>query len=464
MSNGDQGPDVPVVTTPDLNTTAKDLASGVQSSGIWNDVLTAVWASVVDGLKFILTLLADVFDDVAALLTNFFTAAQGQDTPGFNNLVAAVLSDTLGVEVSAADLQQAQFQSGRVGAMKQVGADLFNTLANEFITGTASADAGGGIGGLPGTPGVKLTPEQGVQAAQAFLGFALSFAVRQGNVAFLSSAIPWEWLGGIREYGEMMAKNLGLGRLTRRALQPFIQTLITAPLQEALNRQYRPHVLDAKQIASAFIRGDIDRSDYADRLTGIGYTDGDINLLIADTYTRINAAQLVLLHETNAISDSDLQTGLQKLGYNTGDIPLLIQARQLEFVQGADRKYAEILARQLVEGQIDQASFTSAVQALRIPKLEADALTRNAAAEVQSRHKHLSLGFLKKAYLNSVITIDEYLTFALQLGYTQDEVDILEQELLVEQKQQAAKVKAKAAAAAAKATASKKVPPAPTGA
>ncbi|PYX71584.1 MAG: hypothetical protein DMG78_14860 [Acidobacteria bacterium] len=462
MSNGDQPPEVPVVTTPDLKNTAELAAAGFSTAGVWNDLAVALWTSLVDGLKALLTMVADAFDDVAALLTNFFTAAQGQDTPGFNNLVAAVLSDTLGVEVSAADLQQAQFQSGRVGAMRAVGGDLFNTLANEFITGTASPDAGGGIGGLPGVTGTPLTPEQGVEAAKAFIGFALSFAVRQGNVAFLSSALPWEWLGGIREYGEMMAKNLGLGRLVRRALQPYIQTLIATPLQEALNRQYRPHVLDAKQIASAFIRGDIDRSTYADLLTGLGYTDRDIELLIADTYTRLNQVELLLLNETGALSDNDLLTGLQKLGFNSSDIPLLIQARQLEQTQKLDVEYAGMLAQDLAEGRIDQGTYTSILGTLKIAPMVRDAATRNAAHRTQARHKHLSLGFLKRAYMNAVITLDEYLAGAQALGYTQDETDLLEQELLVEQKAAADKVKAKAAAAAAKAAKAKPAPPTPT--
>jgi hypothetical protein len=463
MSNGDLPPEIPPVTTPDLKDTAKLAGIGISGSGLPANIAGALWASIVDGLKQVLTMIADAFDDVAALLTEFFTSAQGQDTPGFNRLVAAVLSDTLGVEVSAADLQQAQFESGRVGAMRRVGGDLFNTLANEFITGTADSSEGPGIGGLPGRTGEPLTPEQGVEAAKAFIGFALSFAVRQGNVAFLSSAIPWEWLGGIREYGEMMAKNLGLGRLVRRALQPYIQTLISQPLQEALNRQYRPHVLDAKQIASAFIRGDIDRSDYAERLKGLGYKDGDIDLLIADTYTRLNQQELLLLEETGAIGQSDLVKGLQQLGFNTSDVPLLIQARQLETVQGADRKYAAILAVQLLEGHIDQGTYTAAVNALRIPKLEADAITRNAVAEKDIRHKQLSLGFLKRAYFNAAITLDEYIAHAQALGYTPDDVDLLEQELLVEQKINADKIKAKAAKAAAKATATKKVPPTTTG-
>ena len=460
---GDQPPDIPPVTTPDVKQLAQGEDAGHQLSGMPAFWIKVFWASLIEGCKIVLTVLADVFDELAALLTGFFTAAQGQDTPGFNNLVAAVLSDTLGIEVSAEDLQNAQFEGGRVGAMNKVGADLFNTLGNEWISGTASADAGGGFAGLPGTEGQPLTPEQGVKAAQAFIGFALSFAVRQGNVAFLSSALPWEWLGGIREYGEMMAKNLGLGRLVRRALQPYIQTLISMPLQQALNKQYRPHIMDAKQLASAFIRQDIDHSDYVKRLALLGYTDADAEILIRDTYSRPSVKELMLLHETGNLGDSDLQKGLQSLGFNTSDIPALILSRQLEMVQSEDRDYAKILVEQLVAGVISEGEYQSQFSALRIPKLEADAVTRNANARRHHHIRELSLSFLKKAYMHASITLDEYLAGARDLGYEQDQLDMLEQELLVEQKESAAAAAKRAAKNTAKKTTTSKTPGTPLG-
>jgi hypothetical protein len=452
LSNGtDQPPEVPPVLTPDLKQSAKLSSAGWRDSNIIPHIVSSVFAVLIDGLQKMITLLAGVFDDIAALVTEFFTAAQGQDTPGFNRLVAAVLSDTLGVEVNAADLQAAQFEGGRVAAMDKVGADLFNTLGNEFISQQATSEPGAGIGGLPGNPGVPLTPEQGVKAAQSFIGFALSFAVRQGNVAFLSSALPWEWLSGIREYGEMMAKNLGLGRLVRRALQPYIQTLIAAPLQEALNRQYRPHVLDAKQIASAFIRGDIDASDYRNRLQGLGYKDGDIDLLIRDTYTRLNQGEVFILHENGIISDSDAQARILALGFNSSDFPLLQQARQYNAVQGADRKYADILATEHAEGLIDDTLFENEVLGLRIPKLERDAIIRNAVARRHQKRKQLSLGFMRRAYLDGQATIDELMAHVLALGYNQADADLIEVEILFQQAEKKAVAAAKAKAAAAKA-------------
>lgn len=458
----DAGPDVPPVTTPDLKERAKLAAAGLKDSNIvlyWVKMIASCFAEIV---KLVITLLAGAFDEILSMIVPFVTAGQGIGTGGFYDLVAAILSDLLGVEVSSESLQAAHDKRGTIGAMQAAGGDFFNVLANEFLGKGQGAEAGAGISGLPGVEGTPLTPQQGVDAAKAFLGFVLSFSVRQGNVAVLTDALSVHLLGQIREYGEMMASNLGLSRLARMAMKPLMTTLVASPLQEGLNRQYRPHTMDAKQIASAYIRGELDRSDYADRLRGLGYKEGDIELLISDTYNRLPLADLFILHENAVITDDILNKGISALGFNASDVPLMIQARQYGAVQGADRKYAEILAAELFEGTISQADYDDQFARLRIPKLEADALSRNAVAARNHKHKKLSLGFLQRAYLDATITLDEYLAHVKELGYSQDDVDILEVELLFKQKTTAAKAATKAAAAAKKAAG--KTPAKPPGA
>jgi hypothetical protein len=447
----DTGPDASPVTTPDQKALGKSKAQGNIEGGWAGHFWAVFWNSFIEGLKSWITTLAGGFDLLLSLIVPFLTASQGEKTDGFYALVAQLLNDLLGVEVAGDDLSNAQNNRGRIGAMQQVGGDLFTALANEFIGNQPNAGAGNGPGGLPGVPGAQLTPEQGVNAAKAFIGFLLSFSVRQGNVAVFSDALSFHLLAQIREYGEMMAKNLGLSRLGRRALQPFVQTLIATPLQQALNQQYRPHVMDAKQIASAFIRGDIDRSDYAKRLTLLGFTDGDINLLISDTYTRLRLEDVFILHENGIVTDDDLNKRVAALGFNSFDTPLLLQARMFSSIAGVQREYVKAAISDLQHGVIAQSVFESDVDSTNLPKEEKRWYKILGENRASGRRKALSLGFLKRAYLDASITLEEYLAHALALGYSQDDVDILEVELLFDQKKQAALAATKAAAAAKKA-------------
>lgn len=448
---GDDGPDVPAVTTPDLGQRAALEVAGLEKSGLVPYILKTIVSCLGEILKATVTIIASVFDEFLSLIVPLVTAGQGIGTGGFYDLVAAILSDLLGVEVSSESLQEAHGQRGTIGAMQAAGAGFFNVLANELLGKSQSAEPGEGIGGLPGAPGTPLTPEQGVKAAQAFLGFVLSFSVRQGNVAVLTDALSVHLLGQIREYGEMMASNLGLSRLSRQAMRPFMQTLVAGPLQEGLNRQYRPHTMDARQLASAYIRGEIDRSDYVDRLKGLGYKDGDIDLLISDTYARLPFKDVFTLHENGILTDSDLQGRVSALGFNTSDIPLMLQARQFESVAGIQREYIKGAISDLQHGVISQSTFEADVDNTNLSHEEKRWYKILGANRTSNKHKQLSLGFLKRAYLDASITLDEYIEHALALGYSQADVDLLEVELLFEQKDHAARAAAKAQAAARKA-------------
>jgi hypothetical protein len=447
----DTGPDVSPVTTPDQKELGKSRAQGEIEAGWAGHFWAVFWAGFLEGVKTLITVLVGVFDEVLAFFVQFVTAAQGTRTQGFYDLVAAILNDLLGLEVAGGDIAAAASKRGNIGGMQKAGADFLSVLTSEALGSNNPSE--GSIGGLPGTAGKPLTPEQGIAAAQAFLGFILSFGVRQGNLETIATAMPENirMFEGIRSYGELMAKNLGLGRLSRRVLQPIIQTLYATPLQQALNLQYRPHVLDAKQLAGAYLRGHITQDQYKQGLALQGFTEADMGLLVEDTLTRLNVPELFILHENGSLSDTDFQARIRALGFDANDFTLLIQSEQYKAVQGADRVYAGLLGDDLADGAITQAAYDEAVSTLRIPKLEADALTRNAVHRRTHRVKYLSLGFLKRAYLDATITLQEYTDHALALGYSQDDVDILELELLVEQKQAADRVKAKAAKIAAKA-------------
>jgi hypothetical protein len=460
------GADVSNVPTPNQKDLGKSHAQGWITSGIAGHFWATLFSSLAEGLKIIITALVGAFDELLSLFVGFVTAAQGTGTQGFFDLEAQILNDFIGVEVAGADLAAAAKRRGLIGGMEQAGHDFLNVLLNIF-TGQQISAAGGPTG-LPGTPGNPITPEQGLKGMGAFLGFILSFALREGNLETISTAIPesFRMFEGIRSYGRIMAAGLGFGRLAPRLMRPILQEMVIGPMQRALNRQYRPSRLDIKQIATAFLRGDIDASDYKDRLAELGFADSDIEILKQDTYTRLSLQDVYLMFSTGAIDETDAKTRIGLLGYAPDDFMALMEARDIAAVQIADRAYAVLIANDLVNGTMTQADYEEAFTFLRIPALEKDALTRNAVHRKTTHHKHLSVQFLKKAYLQGSIDLNEFLSHAQALGYDQADVDILEQELLVEQKAAADKIKTAAGKAAAKATAAaakaaaKKPPPA----
>jgi len=164
-------------------------------AGIIEALALAIWLGLVKAGEAALSLFASIVDSLLALLANAFLAAQGNNTPGFYQLTAALITDLTGVDVDANGLFDRYQSRGRIAAMQATGGAFVDLLASEFagVTQTESGgvfhvEPGTGIGGLP----VKeLTPEGGMNAARAFLGFAMSFAVREGNTDFFASLLPF---------------------------------------------------------------------------------------------------------------------------------------------------------------------------------------------------------------------------------------------------------------------------------
>src|SRR5258708_38259206 len=217
MSNGD-----PLLPTTDVNISdvvdhevdprkkAELEALGKKDAGDHNAFWAARSGHITDAPALVATIIAGFVDAVLAPLTGLLTAAQGEKNSSFFDLSAKVLEDLTGVEVDAEALKQSAFGSGRLAGMKTFGGDLFDTLEEEF------------------KPASRQLPEGDAGPAKAFLVFLMNFAIRQGNVETILSLIPEEYRygDGIRAYGELMAKNLGLGRMARQALKPLIQVLV----------------------------------------------------------------------------------------------------------------------------------------------------------------------------------------------------------------------------------------------
>ena len=266
----------------------------------------------------------------------------------------------------------------------------------------------------------------------------------------LTDALSVHLLGAIREYGEMMAENLGLGRLTRRALQPFIQTLIATPLQQALNQQYRPHVMDEKQLAMAYIRGNLSLADFTTRMQLQGFIDTDIQLLLEDTFTRLPLHDIFQLNETGFLSDQDAQTYIMALGYSRADVPLLRQTALLNEVRALDNQYAKAAVTDFEHGILAQSDFETIIKGTTLPSLVQNQYIRNGENRKLVHRKSLTLAFYKSAFLDGQVTIDEVLTELQNLGYSTNDTALYEVELLSKLAEKKKAAAAKAAKAAAK--------------
>src|SRR5713226_3135266 len=292
------------VPPPDFYVAGKLQAEGSKDSGWPERLAAAIFLAVVKLLAPFVRIITNSLDEILAAVSGLFLAGQGEGSRGFANLVATLLGDLLGVEgVTGEQIFAAFQQRGRIGAMKEVGSGFLDVLSKEMITSG------------------NVSPEQGDAAVRAFLGFVLSFSVRQGNIEFLTSLIPEEFrfAEGFRAYGELMAKNLGLGRLTRLVLKPLVTTLAATPFQWKLNELYRPTQLKLADVVNPFTGAVMEAKDIWADLAREGYTDDKIQALLELHRKKISEADVFTLYQGGYWEQSRVLEYYKRLGFTEDD-------------------------------------------------------------------------------------------------------------------------------------------------
>ncbi len=437
------------VPPPDYFTAGKLQAEGQKESGWPERLAAALILAIVRLLVPFVRILTNSLDEILAALADLFLAGQGEGSRGFANLVAAVLGDLLGVEGVTGEKIFTAFQTrGRISAMKEVGSGFLDVLSKEMITTG------------------NVSPEQGDAAVRSFLGFVLSFSVRQGNIAFLTSLIPEEFRfgDGFREYGELMAKNLGLGRLTRLVLRPLVTTLAATPFQWKLNELYRPTQLKLADVVNPFSGAVMDAKLIWADLAREGYSDDKIQALLELHRKKLSEADLSTLFSAGHIDQATLQQRIQRLGYTLEDAQQRAEVDRLDKVKPYFEELRAAAVGAYANGHIQRDELKGIVDGLPLTTEVKTYIMLAADYKRRVPTKHLTVAQLEAAFSEGIIDLTEFTDHLTVQGYSDDDQSVLLLLTLLKLAKAADAAKAKAArsAAAAAKKAGKPTSPLPT--
>lgn len=432
---------------------------GVKQSGIIETWIVALLRGAIKLLAPLIEEAASLLDDVLAILAEVFQAAQGQQSTGYYRLAGAMITDLTGVEADGEKLARDFQAGGRQAAMRDLGGAIFDTLAAEFANET-QATVGGVFQtpkatGIAGLPDVTLSPEQGVQGGRAFLGYAAGFAIREGNTDMLAAYLPHGIGEMFKDFAEDFAKNLGIGRMARQVWKPLVTTMVATPMQQALNRQYRPTLYDVGQAVRAFITGDLDNPGLAAELALHGLSDKRQQGIYWQHAKGLDLQSIRTLRATGYFIDSDAEAWTARLGHDANVTALLFQAEDARPAREECLVAARHFAQQYLLGRITRTQFEGALNSVR-HKIDGSPLLTDGEVtnflqlpEISSAgaRRHLSVNQLQRQYEDGLLTLGEFETAVTNMGYSADEVTLIVQELLIAAKR-AADRNAKAAAAA----------------
>jgi hypothetical protein len=335
--------------------------------------------------------------------------------PQIPQLAADVLSEMTGADIKAGDLPQGQGFADHLARVTAVGSELHDLLEKEFA------------------PAGTISPDQGAQAARAFSGFNINFGIGTALIALLGEIESLGKLEQFRELGVEVARNLGLGRLHRQALQPLIHTLIATPYTWHLNEKHRPTRLPKEKLIQAFFRKAIDEATMRTELAQEGWTDKRIDTLIEDARPIVNDREIVHLLFQGAVTDVQAKTLLEQRGWADFEADWVIA---LERPKLDKAETLELYG----SGQIDRESTLKGLQRMGYTSDDAELIVLGFEMKIEAvkrprniRHKARSFFQLRKEFLDGVIDLIEWNDALTQLGYDVDAIATMTQDLLLDQ-------------------------------
>lgn len=395
-------PDIPVA---DFITQGSQVATGYKKAGWWQSLFASFWAGLMDGVTVMLTFLAEGFDRIMTVWLKVLTAAQGLNNPAFFTACAAMVSDLLGIEISPTTMQQAWQQHGQVAGMAQLGGAFLNQLVGEFQTGS------------------RVTPEAGLQGAEAFLGFLLSFSVREANIEFISSIIPEEYRfgEGIRKYAVDMAQNVGLGRLARRVLQAPINALITTPLTWHYNEKYRPWLFPIGEMFRSYTRGFINEQ-LLDQQMGYHGIPQEWKQPLIQEYQRVPfQSEFFREFQFGKMTEDEVLKAYESLGYSPEISKLMFDYTRLNDANTEVTGILTDLESQRLSNFIDEPTFRNLVDSLPVAPDRKQYYLNRVGNRLEFPRKALTLSEMQDLFVEGIIDESDLSDFLKGLGYSDDD-------------------------------------------
>ncbi|MGH9402858.1 MAG: hypothetical protein ACRD2P_12210 [Terriglobia bacterium] len=407
--NGEGGGPPPDIPVANFATQAAQTTAGMKAAGWFAKLVAALATWMMPALTTYITALLSVLDSVMALGTNLLTSSQGMNSPGFFQLTAAMIEDLLGVPVDSASMESAFRRGGNIAGMRDVGGKLLDVLNSEFVTGNT------------------LSPDQGFAAAKAFLGFVLAFSVREANVSVTTSLIPEEFriLDGIRDYGVDMARNLGLGRLTRLIFQPFIKATVQDPVTWYFNQKYRPALMPALESVRAHIRGAITDDQFKQNMAYWGFADNLVPAFEQEAAVQVFQTGLYNLYKWGQMSEQDVIKNYQRRGMLLADAQIEFNAALWGEADTEINSLLSTLATQREDGFIDAPTFAGNVDLLPIGQKRKDAFKQLVGQRIEVPRTMLSLVEVESAVISGYLAIDDLSSFLQRKGYSPDDAAVL---------------------------------------
>lgn len=282
------------------------------------------------------------------------------------------------------------------------------------------------------TNGAKSV-EPNEDAARHFLDVATHLEIEGWMIDWISEMVSAAGgvvgVGQIHEFGKLkdgIAKAMGLGRLSRRVFGPYVDTFITHPTRQALNKKYTPHGLTPPQAVKHYFRGFTTYDEMHEVLIREGLNERAIEALQYDTRKYFPSADVDLLvrsgHWTRDQGFQHLrESGLE---FDQAERELLIE--DLKSLRRFQERSTDVVVDAYANGSIDEAQMDRELAGAVVDPQTRDRLRFLARKRRELNPKHLTLAQAEQAVELHVWSVTDYRDYLDRQGYDRESAITLE--------------------------------------
>lgn len=271
-----------------------------------------------------------------------------------------------------------------------------------------------------------LDPSQvgnGIKAQQYLLSKALTSNLQEWVVEQLGNHLGMGFFRTLSPFLGIIDRSVHPSNIVRQAMDSSMTFLLKAPLTRDLNRQYPIKDLGVTALAHMYLRGIIDQPTYLDKCLDSGLNNTWANQLILETARLLGEGDVATLLNLGYVTQDAARQYLKTLGYQPADVEARLYLDTHKRYFTLQERVATEAVSAAKKGYIDQTRLEQLLQQLGYTSDEIALLEIELQFTKQSTtREHLTYGQAKALYEANIIGIDDVITFLQLKGYSDTEV------------------------------------------
>lgn len=364
----------------------------------------------------VLAYIVPLIAQLEAHLIEKWTQAEAEVYSG----AVAPLTEAAASEASDLMAVLLQAMAGEVGGQVTFSSLPMGTVAQQAFTEIVQPFSLVASGLDPSQPG------SGVQAQSYLLSKAMSLALQEWIVAQLGDHMGMGFFKTLSPFLGIIDHSLNPANVVRQAMESSYQVLLKTPLTRDLNRLYPVKKLGATALAKAFIRNAIDETAYLNQCLDLGLSNDEARNLLAITAVMPTRADVAKLLNDGYLTQDRARAALALLGYDESMVDALIYLdTHQRFFTLQERVGGEAVTA-WKKGFIDQPTLEQYLQQLGYTSDEITLLEIEGKFTKQATdQKELTYSQIKELFKENLLGIDAVITFLQNQGYSPTNVELL---------------------------------------